>query len=130
MAGRLQDKVAIITGGVSGMGLAAAELFVAEGARVVVADIQAEKGRALAQRFPGKLHFCHCDVRNEADIAAAVIMALNDFGGLDVMYHNAGAVGDNAKIEDMSIEGWDDTQNMLLRSTMLTIKHAIAPMKK
>jgi len=130
MAGRLDGKVAIITGGVSGMGLAATELFIEEGARLVIADIQAEKGLALERRFPGQLRFSHCDIRSEEDIAAAVALAVDSFGGLDVMYHNAGAVGDNSSIEDMSTAGWDDTQNLLLRSTMLTIKHAIDPMKK
>ncbi|MEI5681995.1 SDR family oxidoreductase [Mesorhizobium sp. CGMCC 1.15528] len=130
MAGRLDGKVAIITGGVSGMGLAATELFIKEGAKLVIADIQAEKGLALEQRFPGQLRFSRCDIRSEEDIAAAVALAVDSFGGLDVMYHNAGAVGDNSSIEDMSTAGWDDTQNLLLRSTMLTIKHAINPMKK
>lgn len=129
MTGRL-PKVVVITGGVSGMGLAATELFVGEGAKVVVADIQVEKGRALEQRFPGKVRFSCCDVRNESDIVAAVAMAVDSFGGLDVMYHNAGAVGDNSTLENMTVSGWDDTQNLLLRSTMLAIKHAIEPMKR
>ncbi|MBS3652046.1 SDR family oxidoreductase [Pseudaminobacter sp. 19-2017] len=129
MAGRLDGKVAIISGGVSGMGLAATELFVAEGARVVVADIQDEKGRALEQRFAGKVRFSLCDVREEADFVAAVVQAVDGFGGLDVMYHNAGAVGDYGGVDDISVEGWDDTQHLLLRSTMLALKVAVAPMK-
>lgn len=130
MAGRLDGKVAVITGGVSGMGLAAVELFIEEGASIVVADIQNAKGSSLEQRFQGRLKFARCDVRDEGDIAGAVKTATDTFGGLDIMYHNAGAVGDNTGIETISVEGWDDTQHLLLRSTMLTIKHAVAPMKK
>jgi NAD(P)-dependent dehydrogenase (short-subunit alcohol dehydrogenase family) len=130
MAGRLEGKVAVITGGVSGMGLASTELFIDEGANVVVADIQAEKGAALERRFQGRLRFARCDVRSEADMAASVAFAIDSFGGLDIMYHNAGAVGDNSSIEDISVEGWDDTQHLLLRSTMLALKHSIEPMKK
>lgn len=130
MAGRLDGKVAIITGGVSGMGLAATELFVAEGAKVVVADIQAEKGAALAKRFDGAVAFSHCDVRKEADYVLAVRAATDTFGGLDVMYHNAGAVGDYGGVADITVEGWDDTQHLLLRSTMLAIKLAVEPMRK
>jgi len=130
MAGRLQGKVAIITGGVSGMGLAATELFIAEGAKVVVADIQPAKGAALEKRFAGSLRYSQCDVRSEADVAAAVALAVSAFGGLDVMYHNAGAVGDNGGVADITVEGWDDTQALLLRSNMLTIKHSVEPMKR
>jgi len=129
MSERLKGKVAIITGGASGLGLAATELFISEGARVVVADIQDAKGRALEQRHSGSLRFARCDIRSEADIAGAVALAVSAFGGLDVMYHNAGAVGDRAGVDDMTVAGWDDTQNMLLRSTMLTVKHATAPMR-
>ncbi|MEX0407488.1 SDR family oxidoreductase [Aquibium sp. LZ166] len=130
MPGRLQDKVAIITGGVSGMGLASTHRFIEEGASVVVADIQAGKGRELEKQYPGRLRFVACDVRDEADIVAAVSAAVETFGGLDVMYHNAGAVGDNSDLASITTEGWDDTFNLLLRSTMLTIKHSIEPMRK
>ena len=75
MAGRLDGKVAVITGGVSGIGLGTVELFVAEGARVVAADIQDEKGRMLEQRFRGAVRYARCDVTVEADIAAAIGLA-------------------------------------------------------
>lgn len=130
MTDRLKGKVAIITGGVSGMGLASCELFVAEGAKVVVADIQEEKGRALEKKLAGSVAFVKCDIRNEKDIMAAVSMAVARFGGLDVMFHNAGATGDVSPLDSISVEGWDDVQNLLLRSTMLCVKHAVEPMKK
>jgi NAD(P)-dependent dehydrogenase (short-subunit alcohol dehydrogenase family) len=127
--GRLAGKVAIITGGVSGMGLEAVRVFIREGASVVVADIQEQKGRALEAEYEAQLKFSLCDICNEADIKSTVELAISAFGGLDVMYHNAGAVGDNTGVEHISVEGWDHTQNLLLRSTMLTIKHSIAPMR-
>ncbi|WP_340268324.1 SDR family NAD(P)-dependent oxidoreductase [Sphingobium mellinum] len=130
MAGRLEGKVAVITGGVSGMGLASVEMFVQEGARLVVADVQGDKGRALEQRFPGNVRFSQCDVRNEDDIAAAVDLAVSSFGELDVMYHNAGAAGAKETLEAMTVEGWDDTQALLSRSTALCIKHAVRSMKR
>lgn len=130
MAGRLEGKVAIITGGVSGMGLTAAELYVKEGAKVVVADIQVEKGLAMEKRLGGAMRFARCDIREEEDWKAAVAMAVDAFGGLDIMYHNAAAVGDNTPLDEISVTGWDDTQAMLVRASMLAIKHAIPPMRK
>src|ERR1700712_3193001 len=90
LAGRLDGKVAVITGGVSGIGLGTVELFVAEGATVVAADIQDEKGRMLEQRFGEALAFTHCDVTDEAQIATAVATAKDRFGGLDILFNNAG----------------------------------------
>ena len=86
MAGRLDGKVAIITGGASGIGLGSVELFVAEGAKVVAADIQDEKGAMLEQRFPGRVKYAHCDVTREADIEATVALAESEFGGLDILF--------------------------------------------
>src|SRR5271156_6374605 len=93
MAGRLEGKVALITGGASGIGLGTVELFLAEGAKVVAADLQDEKGAVLEQRFPGRLAYVHCDVTREADIVAACAKAVSEFGGLDVLFNNAGAPG-------------------------------------
>lgn len=130
MGNRLKGKVAVITGAVSGMGLAACELFVAEGAKVVVADVQQAKGEALEKRLGEAVAFVRCDVREEDDVRAAVACAVERFGGLDVMYHNAATTGDVSGLEDMSVAGWDDTQAMLLRANMLCIKHAIPPLKQ
>lgn len=122
--GRLEGKVALITGGCSGIGLATAELFLAEGASVVVADLQDEKGDMLQRRFDGRLVYRHCDVLREADIAAATDAAAKSFGGLDILFNNAGAGGTPAGVMDMTVEGWDFTQNLLLRAPMLGMKHA------
>jgi len=124
MAGRLDEKIALITGGCSGIGLATVELFVAEGAQVVVADLQDEKGKVLEQRFPGRVFYQRCDVVEEADIAAATARAEEAFGGLDILFNNAGTGGVAAGVLDMPAEGWDFTQNLLLRAPMLGMKHA------
>ena len=129
MTGRIANKVAVVTGGCSGIGLATAELFIAEGARVVVGDILDAEGAALEKKHQGKLHFIHCDVTREQDIAATIALAVKEFGGLDITFNNAGAMGTMDKIVDMQIEKWDHTLNLLLRSVMLGIKHSIAPMK-
>ncbi len=124
MGERLKGKVALITGGCSGIGLATTERFVEEGARVVVADMQDEKGRMLEQRFDGQVAYGHCDVTLEADIEAAVHLAAERFGGLNVLFNNAGSGGTPAGALDMQIDGWDATLNLLLRGPMLGIKHA------
>jgi NAD(P)-dependent dehydrogenase (short-subunit alcohol dehydrogenase family) len=124
MPGQLEGKVALITGGCSGIGLGTVELFVAEGAKVVVADVQDEKGAMLERRFPDRACYSHCDVTEEADIAKAVALAKEAFGGLDILFNNAGSGGAGSGIPDMTVEAWDGTMNLLLRSVMLGMKHA------
>ncbi len=130
MVGQLSGKVAVITGGCSGIGLGTVELFIAEGAQVVCADLQDDKGAILEQRFPGALRYSRCDVTQEADIARAMATAAEAFGGLDILFNNAGSGGTPAGVEDMTIEAWDATMNLLLRSVMLGMKHAAPLMKK
>jgi len=125
MPGRLENKVALITGGASGIGLGTVELFLAEGAKVVCADLQDAKGAILEQRFAGRLAYIHCDVTQEADIAAACAKAASEFGGLDVMFNNAGAVGMLGQIGDLTAAGWDATFAMLVRGPALGIRHAL-----
>jgi NAD(P)-dependent dehydrogenase (short-subunit alcohol dehydrogenase family) len=130
MAGRIEGKVALITGGCSGIGLATTELFVREGAKVVVADLQDEKGAALEQRFPGAVVYRRCDVTREADIVAATAAAKSAFGGLDILFNNAGTPGAPAGVSEISVEDWDATQALLLRGPMLGIKHAVPLMSE
>ncbi|AEG50883.1 3-oxoacyl-(acyl-carrier-protein) reductase [Sphingobium chlorophenolicum L-1] len=130
MADRLDGKVAVITGASSGMGLATAELFVAEGARVLIADRDVERGETAARQIGNAAHFIKCDVTMEADIAAAVAMAVDRFGGLDIMFNNAGAQGTMARIEDMNTDDWDFTLSLLTRAPMLGIKHAAPEIRK
>jgi len=124
MAGRLEGKVAVITGGVSGIGLGTVELFIAEGARVVAADIQDEKGRMLAQRFGDKLRYIRCDVTVEGDIAGAVGLAASEFGGLDILFNNAGISDGMRAIAEIEAEKWSWIFDVLVRGPALGMKYA------
>ncbi len=123
--GRLEEKVAVVTGGCSGIGLATVERFVAEGARVLIADIQDAAGEAITRRLDGSVQYHHCDVTQEADLAAAMDAAAATFGGLDIVFNNAGAAGARLPIEEMTGEAWDATQALLLRSVALGIRYAL-----
>lgn len=129
MAELLKGRVAIITGGAAGFGLESTEKFVANGAKVVIADINAEAGTAVQERLGEAVRFVPTDVRKESDLREATRVAVQHFGGLDVMYHNAGTVGTPACIEDMEVEQWNAAMNMLLTASMLAIKVAVEPMK-
>ncbi len=129
MAGRLEGKVALITGGCSGIGLGTVELFLGEGAMVVAADVQDEKGAMLEKRFPDTLRYIHCDVTNEADIEAACALAASAFGGLDILFNNAGHAGMPGGVETMTAEGWDAVFVLLVRGPALGMKHALPLMR-
>ena len=121
---RLEGMTALITGAASGLGEGTARRFVEEGARVVLADIQEEKGRSLAAELGNDVRFISCDVTREADIAAAVDLAVAEFGQLDSMINNAGVVGAVGSIIDTSAEAFDHTMAILARGVFLGIKHA------
>jgi NAD(P)-dependent dehydrogenase (short-subunit alcohol dehydrogenase family) len=132
MSGRLQGKVAVITGAASGIGAETARTFVANGARVVVADLQEEAGKKVAAQLGESARFIRCDVTKEADVRAAVDLAVSSFGQLDVMVNNAGIVGAVGPIARTSVEAWDATLAVLLRGVFLGMKHAarvMAPRK-
>jgi NAD(P)-dependent dehydrogenase (short-subunit alcohol dehydrogenase family) len=126
--GRLDGKVAVITGGASGIGEGTARLFVQEGARVVIADIQDDLGEALAGELSGAV-YQRTDVTKEADVRAAVARATGEFGRLDCMFNNAGLIGTAGPIEEIPIEEYDLTMNILLRGVFLGMKHAAPVMK-
>ncbi|MBS0470845.1 MAG: SDR family oxidoreductase [Proteobacteria bacterium] len=127
---RLKDKIAVITGAASGIGLGTVELFVAEGAKVIAADVQDDKGKDLERRFNGQVKFVHCDVTKEEDIQATMQAAKDNFGGLDILFNNAGAGGAPNTIEDMTGEAWDRTMGLLLRSVALGMRYAIPFIKE
>ncbi|MDP3300240.1 MAG: SDR family NAD(P)-dependent oxidoreductase, partial [Phenylobacterium sp.] len=124
MAGRLDGKVAVITGGVSGIGLGTVELFLAEGAHVVAADIQDEKGAMLEKRFGDRLRYAHCDVTREDEIAAAMALAASEFGGLDILFNNAGISDSMRTIPEIEADKWSWIFDMLVRGPALGMKHA------
>ena len=129
MANRLDNKIAVITGAASGIGLATVELFIAEGAHVVAADVQDEKGTMLEQRFGDRLAFAHCDVTLEADIAAAITLAKDRFGGLDILFNNAGISDMMSSITEIDAEKWDWIFQLLVRGPALGMKHAVPLMR-
>lgn len=126
--GQLNDKVAVITGAASGMGLATADRFVAEGARVVIADLNRQAGAEAAARLGDNCRFTRCDVSNEDDVAAAVEQAVDAFGRLDVMFNNAGIGGAFGPITEIEVDAWDQTFAILMRGVFLGIKHAARAM--
>ncbi len=129
MTQRLEGKVALITGACSGIGLGSLELFVAEGAQVVCADIQDAKGAALEQRFPGQVRYVRCDITDEAHVAAAIAAAGDGFGGLDILFNNAGYADNMGNLTSIDAETWDTMFAVLVRGPMLGMKHAIPWMR-
>lgn len=124
MTARLDGKVAVVTGGASGIGAGTARRFAEDGARVVVADIQDEPGRALVAELGDAAIFARCDVTREDDLRAAVDLAVSELGRLDVMFNNAGVVGVVGPIAETPVEAWDETVAILLRGVFLGVKHA------
>jgi len=126
----LDGKVAVITGAASGIGLATVERFVEAGARVVAADLREEAGQALAERFPGVVHFVRCDVTRLDQLRAAVDAAAARFGGLDVLFNNAGVGGSPAGVETFDAQGWDDTFALLMRAVAAGTSFAVPHLKR
>jgi NAD(P)-dependent dehydrogenase (short-subunit alcohol dehydrogenase family) len=127
---RLANKVALITGGASGIGEGTVRLFVAEGASVMIADIQDERGQRLAAELGDRAAYVHTDVSREADVEAAVAGTVGRFGRLDCIFNNAGYGGVGGRIEAIPIEGFDATIGVLLRGVLLGMKHAAPVMKR
>lgn len=127
--GRLDGKVAAITGAASGFGAAAARLFVKEGAKVVLGDIQDDKGKAIAAELGSSAVFVHCNVISEDDIARLVDTAVSKFGQLDIMYNNAGIVGAVGPIDTTPANEWTRTVDIHLHGTFYGMKHAARVMK-
>ncbi|PKU60614.1 Short-chain dehydrogenase reductase 3b [Dendrobium catenatum] len=123
---RLEGKVAIITGGASGIGETTTRLFSAHGASVIIADINDSLGHLVAASIspPGRCSFIHCDVRNELHLAAAVDHAITTYGRLDIMFSNAGVAGPLTGILGLDPASLDQTLAVHVRGTALAIKHA------
>jgi NAD(P)-dependent dehydrogenase (short-subunit alcohol dehydrogenase family) len=120
----------VITGAASGIGAATARRFVDEGARVVVADVQDDAGKALvAELGEENAVYLHCDVSREDDIASAVGTATDTYGGLDVFYANAGVMGALGPIARTRTEDADATIAVNLRGVLLSMKHAARVMQ-
>ncbi len=127
--GRLEGRRAVITGAASGIGAATAALFVSEGAAVVVADVDDDRGKRVADELGESAHFLHTDVTQEHDVEAAVALAVDTFGGLDCMFNNAGNPGSIGRIEDIDMEVFDRTVAIHLRGVFLGIRAAARVMR-
>ena len=131
--GRLDKKVAVITGAASGIGRATAIRFAGEGASVVIADLNREGGEAAVRdcrENGGNAVFQLTDVVVEENIKGAVDRALKEFGRVDIMYNNAGLGGAVGPLEKVTADNWDRTFAILLRAVFLGIKHAVPALRK
>jgi NAD(P)-dependent dehydrogenase (short-subunit alcohol dehydrogenase family) len=127
--GLLDDRVVAVTGAASGLGAATATRAVAEGARVLLADIQDDRGAALAADLGPAATYLHCDVTREPDVAALVDRAVSDAGRLDCLVNNAGIVGAVGPIDELDLAEYEFSMNVLLTSVVLGLKHAARVMK-
>ena len=126
---RLADRVAIITGAGAGIGAATAELFAREGARVIIADQDANAAATIAKRVGAQAVALSADVRKSADAKAMVDGAVKAFGRLDILVNNAGR-GILGTVVTTAEDDWDDIVAVNLKSVFLCSKHAIPVMKK
>src|SRR5690348_14318865 len=130
MSGRLEGKVAVITGAASGIGRGTVDLFVAEGARVIAADIQDDKGARIEEDHKGRARYVRCNVMEEKDIEAAAAAAVKHFGRLDCFFSNAGTGGVVETAEGVSADGFDSVMRLHVRAALFGMKYAIPHMKK
>lgn len=121
---QLQDKVCVITGGASGIGRGTVELFIEQGAKVVIGDLLDDKGAELERLYPGRAVYCRTDVSDEAQVVAMIDRAVDTFGGLDVLFNNAGVPGPIGSIMEVEQEAFDKAFGVLMRGVFLGTKHA------
>jgi NAD(P)-dependent dehydrogenase (short-subunit alcohol dehydrogenase family) len=126
---RLDGKRAVITGGASGIGEATARLFLAEGASVVMADLDERRGSRLADELGDKCRYVRADVAREGDIDTAIDTCMAAFGGLDCLFNNAGNPGSTGGIEDIDVASFDRTVGVHLRGVFLGIRAAARVMR-
>ena len=129
---RLENKVALISGGARGMGAVEAHMFATEGARVVIGDVLEDEGRqteASVNEAGGECVFVRLDVTSESDWNAAVAAAVSRFGKLDILVNNAG-ISSTGGIEDLTVEEWERTLDINTKGVFLGTKAAIPEMRK
>lgn len=129
MAGRVADKVAVITGGASGLGLAAAKLMAAEGARVVITDIQQDKGQQAAREIGGDTLFLEHNVASESSWTVAIDRTLERFGKINVLVNSAGIAGPDGSIEKVSLRQFQRMMAVNAEGTFLGCQNAVRVMK-
>jgi len=128
--GRLAGKVAVITGGSSGIGEGTVRLFAREGAKVVIADLQDDQGNAIANELGDAVIYQHTDVSSESDVEALVKLAVDRFGRLDCFFNNAGFGGVSGEIDQTDMgDAYDATVGAMFTGVVLGMKHAARVMK-
>ncbi len=132
---RLKDKVAVITGGASGMGQATVLRFLDEGAKVVIADFNEQNGKNTVSQATNAGHgkkavFIRTDVAKEADVKAMIDCAVSNFGRLDIVFNNAGVGGVIGPVWDIEEDEWDYTFDVLVKGVFFGIKHAARVMRQ
>ena len=122
--------MALITGGASGIGKTAAHEFIKHGAQVIIADMDSQIGPQAAKELGPAAHFVQCDVTVEAQLEKAVMIAMTDYGKLDIMYNNAGVAGPSfpPSIADLDLDEFDKVMQVNVRGTVAGIKHAARAM--
>ncbi len=133
MAGSLEGKVALVTGGASGIGQAAVRLFAREGAKIVIADVQAGAGAETVKqvkRDGGEGLFVQCDVAKSAEVEALIDKCVETYGRLDCAFNNAGILGEMAKTADCTEESYDRLMAINLKGVWLCMKYEIRQMLK
>ena len=125
----LDGKVAIVTGGTSGIGERTTELFVAEGAQVVFTGRRKAAGEAISKRVGPKATFIQADATSEADWLTVIRMTKERHGRLDILFNNAGGPAPTGSIESVPVDGFDAAMALLVRSVMLGMKHAAPIMR-
>lgn len=126
----LEGKVAVITGSTSGIGARTAKLFVAEGARVVIAGRREEKGRQLARELGEAASFIRTDVTHESDVEAMIAHAVNTFGRLDCLMNNAGSGSGYQEIATVDLKRFDEVIAVHVRGALAGMKYAVPIMAK
>jgi NAD(P)-dependent dehydrogenase (short-subunit alcohol dehydrogenase family) len=126
---RLEGRHAVITGAASGIGEQTARLFVAEGATVVLADVDDRRGGAIAAELGDHARYVHVDVAVEGAVEAAIDESVSTFGGLDALFNNAGNPGSLGRVEDIDMELFDRTVAIHLRGVFLGIRAAARIMR-
>lgn len=131
--GRVQDKVAIVTGGASGLGRATCELLAKEGAKVAVTDIQDERGMAVADEINhsgGVAKYYHMDVTDEDQVREVCADVFASFGAINILVNNAGITGKPLPTHEITVEEWDEVLAVDAKGVFLCTKHAVPYMKK